>query len=209
VVGAEGEERTVHEKLLCDNSAFFASAMKKEWKEGQERRVPLPDDVTSIVDLYIQWLYVGRIFSRQPTEGEPGNEKEFDLLINGFVFGEKVQDGDFKDAVVDALMSCVSVASENGTRWYPIDPWVDRAYGGTPEGSPLRKLLVDMHVSHGSSKWLGGTKSVEFLTDLAGRLLDDRKASPHLNASEPGRSDCWYHHHGDDGPCYRSNLWGI
>jgi hypothetical protein len=60
----EEEEYIVHKDLLCKSSAFFASAIKEEWKEGQEHCIPLPDDSLSIVDLYIHWVYSSRVFSR-------------------------------------------------------------------------------------------------------------------------------------------------
>jgi hypothetical protein len=204
--GEEEEEYIVHEDLLCKSSAFFASAAKEEWKEGQEHRIPLPDDSPSIVDLYIHWVYSSRVFSRQRPKEENRVGKEFDLLVGGFIFGEKIQDGDFKDVIIDALIKCISTPDEGGTRWYPTKAWVDRAYEGTPEGSPLRKLLLDMHTFHGNSKWLDGTKSVEFLTDLAGRLLDDQKQPPRHNPIKSDLSSCWYHHHGDDETCYSTKF---
>ena len=119
-VGEEGVEYKVHEGLLSGRSEFFASAAKKGWKEGQEHRVPLPDDTPSVVDLYVQWIYTGRIASRRTLLKEAGGERqcpnkhEFGLLIGGFVFGEKVQDGDFKDAVIDALIHTVATPDCNG-----------------------------------------------------------------------------------------------
>jgi hypothetical protein len=89
-------------------------------------------------------------------EGEEGdqaerkNGHEFNVLIGAFVFGEKVQDGDFKDAVIDT----VAALDEKGTCWYPTGRLVDRAYTGTPGGSPIRRLLVDMYAFHSRRDWL-------------------------------------------------------
>jgi hypothetical protein len=183
--------------LLCAASQFFASASKEEWKAGQKHRIPLPDDETSVVDLYVQWLYTRRIIihKRSVEEGKDGKDEkvvteeeqwrqkgeegvegdqeecknghEFDVLIGAFVFGEKVQDGDFKDAVVDALIYTVAAPDEKGVRWYPTAQSVDRAYTGTPEGSPIRRLLVDMYTFHGRKVWLDGQKNVDFLAGSA------------------------------------------
>jgi hypothetical protein len=92
-------------------------------------------------------------------------------LIGGFVFGEKIQDGNFKDAVLDALVHTVTTPNEKGVCWYPTKSWVDQAYVGTPEGSPIRRLLEDMYTYHGKADWLDGQKNVDFLADLAGCLL--------------------------------------
>lgn len=108
--------------MLCEASEFFASASKDDWKEGRKHRIPLPDDRASVVDLYVQWLYTRRIVipkrsveevkedeeakeeGKEEDQEECKNGHEFDVLTGAFVFGEKVQDGDFKDAVVDALI---------------------------------------------------------------------------------------------------------
>lgn len=159
----------MHKTLLREASGFFASAVKEEWSKGRKQRIPLPDDNALVVDLYLQWLYTRRIITRERLVGEDKEAKEekqceeekedgvekkeeegmngheFEVLPGAFVFGEKVQDGDFKDAVVDALIHTVAAPDEKGVRWYPIAQSVDRAYTGTPAGSPIRRLLVDMY----------------------------------------------------------------
>jgi hypothetical protein len=218
-VGEQEIEYKVHETLLSKRSEFFSSASKEEWKEGRERRVPLPDDTPSIVDLYIQWIYTGGIVCPEKPTKEDGDHEEsknghhFDLLIGGFVFGEKVQDGYFKDAVVDALIHTVRTPDDEGVCWYPTKHWVDQAYVGTPEGSPLRRLLVDMYSFHGRKDWLDGQKNVDFLADLAGHLLMDRRKQPQdLTLLDPTRleaSGCWYyHHHGEEDGCYSAEVSG-
>ncbi|KAM0721339.1 hypothetical protein Q7P37_003043 [Cladosporium fusiforme] len=135
-VGEEGEEYKVHEALLSERSQFFASATKEDWEEGREHRVPLPDDTPDPAE-------------EREEDKRSKNAHEFDLLISSFVFGEKVQDGDFKDAIIDALIHAVAMQDEAGKRWYPTGKWTTQAYSGTPEGSPIRRLLVDMYVFHG------------------------------------------------------------
>lgn len=128
--------------------------------------------------------------------------------MDGFIFGEKVQNGDFRDAVIDALTKSFAVPDKKGKRWCPAAPWVDKAYAGTPEGSQLRKLLVAMYVNHGTRTWLHGTRNVDFLAYLATRLLDDRKALPRQNTTKLDPDPCWYHCHGDGEPCHRVKLLG-
>jgi hypothetical protein len=208
VVKAEEKEFKVHEELLCNGSAFFASASNKEWVEVRKHCISLPDDDPSIVDLYLQWIYSGRTFSRQSTDGAPEDGKEFDLLVDGFVFGEKVQNGDFKDAVVDALIKSFAVPDKRGQRWCPAAPWVDRAYAGTPEGSPLRRLLVARYVFHATNTWLHGTTNIDFVVDLAVHLGEERRALPRTTTTKLDLSPCWYHHHGDDVSWYRAKFLG-
>lgn len=150
----------------------------------------------------------------QEAEGEKGdkaerkNRHEFNVLIGAFIFGEKVQDGDFRDAVIDALIHTAGSPDEKGTYWYPTGRTVDRAYTGTPEGSPIRRLLVDMHAFHGRRHWLDGQRNVDFLADLAGYLLRDRSEhSQTLDSTTPDVSGCQYHHHrGEKSVCYSAKI---
>jgi hypothetical protein len=141
-------------------------------------------------------------------QAECKNGHEFKVLIGAFVFGEKVQDGDFKDAVIDALIHTVATPDEEGAFWYPTKQLVDRAYTGTPEGSPIRRLLVDMHAFHGKRCWLDGQRNVDFLADLAGYLLRDRSEhSQALDSTTPDMSGCQYHHHrGEKSVCYSAKI---
>jgi hypothetical protein len=92
--------------------------------------------------------------------------------------------------------------------WYPTKQWVDQAYNGTPEGSPIRRLLVDMHMNHGREDWLDGKKNVDFLADLAGCLLLDRMEQLlSMDPTMPAVSGCRYHHHdGEKMGCYSAKI---
>jgi hypothetical protein len=70
----------VHEALLSERSEFFTSASKEERKEGQEHRVPLPDDAPSVVDLYVQWIYGGRILGGRIPVEEETDEQEYNPI---------------------------------------------------------------------------------------------------------------------------------
>ena len=80
----------VHKDILCKGSPFFASAYKEEWKKGREHDIPLKGDESTIVDLYLQWIYTGKIFSCLSDKGGSEGKEELDILVEGFIFGEKV-----------------------------------------------------------------------------------------------------------------------
>jgi hypothetical protein len=198
----------VHQSLLCERSPYFAAATKEHWKEGQEHRIPLPDDSSLAVGLYVQWIYAGKIFSR-PSKEEADDKSSCDeqtLLVEAFIFGEKVQDGQFKDAIVDSILTAINDPGKDGKLWYPGGQIVDRAYEGTPEGSPLRMLMVDIYVKHGSRGLLHKISNIDFVKDLAGDLYIDRKFSPRLDTIGPKRKNCQYHHHGKERPCYNRTV---
>lgn len=204
VVGEAEYRFLVHQDLLCKQSPYFAAAAEEKWKEGQEHRIPLQCDNPRTIGLYVQWIYGGKIYSRlreERAEDDP-TYNELSLLVEAFIFGEMVQDGRFKDVVIDSLIASINTPGKEGKRWYPSGPMVDRAYEGTPEGSPLRKLMVDIYAHHGNRHRLDGSKDIEFLKDLAGELYVDRERYLLHDPTKMDLKSCRYHHHGEGQPCY-------
>jgi hypothetical protein len=129
------------------------------------------------------------------------------LLVESFIFGEKIQDGDFKDAVVDAMILSINTMGKDDKHWYPSGPAVDRAYEGTPEGSPMRKLMVDIHVNHGNREWLEGVMDIDFVKDLAEDIYVDRESTAfRTNPTASLIESCGHHHHGANGTCYSEMM---
>lgn len=132
-----------------------------------------------------------------------GNQREINLLIDAFILSEKLQDQSFKDAVIDSLVHAVDTPDGQNIRWYPKSAAVDRAYSGTPEKSPLRKLLVDMHFFHGHADWLDEPISADFLKDLAKDFLHDREGIvTRTDRTRTQLAGCSYHSHGAKNTCY-------
>ena len=175
--------------------------MKEEWKESQERAVPLPDDDPKVVDLYTQWLYCRKVLSHDSTLISERNSGELDLLIDAFVFGEKIQDQLFRDTIIDALITYTNTPDKQGTSWFPTGDMVRRAYEGTPTGSPLRTLMVNLHNHRGTQKWIKdqNENSLEFLMDLV-KIMFATRAAPSVPDSLKV-ANCSYHVHMDGGLC--------
>lgn len=206
-VGEEGQPFHVHEQRLCDRSPFFTKAFQKEWKEGQERTIPLPDDDPGVFDLYVQWIYRGQIFSRMPRAEFRLLDREMELLIDAYIFGEKIQDSNYQDAVLDSLLAYTNTRDEKGVRWFPTGALVRKAYQKTPASSPLRRLLVDMHNRSGHKEWVGDdNNSVEFLADLVREMYATRTQPQSPDPTGVGENSCSYHHHGNDRACYSSST---
>ena len=160
------------------------------------------DDDPKVVELYAQWLYCGRILSHDPTLDSEQDSGEPDLLVGAFVFGENIQDAQFRDTVLDALIMYTSTPYKHGERWFPTGSTVRRAYKGTPVGSPLRRLMVDLHSHHGSQEWIKDDCSVDFLVDLVRNMYATRPAPITSDPTHSRMQSCSYHLHSDDGFCY-------
>lgn len=148
----------------------------------------------------MQWIYGEKIFSRaseENTEDEP-LYSEIDLLVNSYVFGEKIQDESFRDAVIDSMIVSINTLGKEKKSWYPSGSAVDRAYEGTPEGKPLRKLMVDIYAHRGKPTIARLVQEYQILKDLAGELFVGREDYLHPDPTGIHRKSCQYHHHGKD-----------
>ncbi|TKA69373.1 hypothetical protein B0A55_06160 [Friedmanniomyces simplex] len=209
VVGVEERTFHVHEKLLRSRSAFFEAALSKEWKEGQARKVELPDDDVDAFESYARWLYNGKLAVIQ-TDGQTDD----DLLAALYAFGEKALDETFQNRVIDAIVAgtrdeipAATTGGGDSGSWYPTKKTVDYIYRHTPEGSPARRLMVDTHALKGWEQWIDTDRpesnNHEFLVDPAVALFRKRVVSVEAIGEhkelDTGAA-CSYHKH-KDGRC--------
>lgn len=121
----------------------------------------MPDDNADVFQIYAQWLYHAKIQHND----DPESSQELNTLIECYIFSEKIQDPVFQNAIIDSIFACVHEEEKDGTRWYPTD--TDTVYDGTPEGSRLRLLIVDMFAYYGQQRWITAQRNLDFLVGLA------------------------------------------
>lgn len=209
VVGAEEPTTfSVHEDLICKASDFFQKAMSGSWKESSTRSIRLESHDSETFQVYLHWLYYHVLPVRVDSPGLDGNA-EYLQLAKAYVLGDMFLDGDFKDAVIDAIIDKSTSKASDGQYWYPVGPVIRYIYDNTLHPSKARSLLVDLYTASGHGEWLSdwaqpGDLPKEFLHNLAISLLDKRNYN---GVDRPGNSSCTYHEHGTDGKfCYRSKL---
>lgn len=200
-MGPEATVLHVHESVVRPHSCFFDAALDKCWKEGRDKRVLLPEDTPEIAELYLKFLYTGKIMVgwtqklAQPKSHE--NLPEYFTLAHLYVFGEKIGDTVFKNAVMDTFVRrmtepvAVVVVGSSSRTWSPTTRVVDILYCGTMPGSPARRLMVDAHIFKGGENWFTDCpdeNNKEFLMDLTCGLyrqhgLPKLSDAPFLNAN--------------------------
>ncbi|OCL05222.1 hypothetical protein AOQ84DRAFT_441594 [Glonium stellatum] len=192
---------SVHEDLICGRSRFFANAMRHDWKEAEDRVVPLPDDLPSTFAVYRTWLYSGLLASRGFSTAE-----EWGVLCSAYILGEKLQDSEFKDTVVDAMIEKI-----NEEPAFEFNPeMVVEIYENTPPQSHARRLLVDLYTFAGKPSWLSKEKREflheDFLYALSVQFMKYKDRSMGILAPYHHQSTCAYHEHGGklQGPCYKT-----
>jgi hypothetical protein len=154
--GGETVSLNVHRGILCKSSAFFQNAIKPEWTIQKEKIINLPEDPVNTVVNYVKWLYYDNV-TVKPYEAGTDTikkraeeaEKVFLLLAKAYVFGEKIMDTEYKNAVVKAMSDC-----QSRLNWSMGPESVSIVYNHTPSGSPLRRWITDRvaYVAHDDSK---------------------------------------------------------
>lgn len=107
--------------------------------------------------------------------------------MDGFILGDKIQDGDFKNAIIDALIAPVLTIGGEEKCSYPSERWWT-----------LRRLLIDIHVHDGCRNWVEDGAGPDFLIDFVRDLLDVCNVSHMPDPTSQHVSSCPYHHHRDD-----------
>ena len=202
MVGAEEEVFYVHKTMLERHSDFFVKALQKEWVEGSDKCVKLPEDDPALFKLFVAFVYTGKIYFQHQPESQPEDTcEEWHICARAWVLGDKYQATSFKDAIVDALLEKIEAEDKVPIGMHRV------IYANTATASPMRKILVDIAVY----EWHDGrvedlTRSEawnDFFTDLAVKLHSLRHAALGTAPYKSG-SGCLYHEHEAAGkPCYK------
>jgi len=194
LVGTDAPKRfIIHEGLVKPRSEFVRLALRGEWKEAQERTIPLPEDDPNIFSVYQQWLYVGLIQTR-PNSAPFKTDDEFRTLVKAYILGEKIMDSNFKDSIVDAIVEKLRLAHRFDTGL------TDLVFDNTLPASPLRRLWLDAYYNFGSPAWLdaslvGSPINAEFMVEFSRYQMEFRSSSGAFGPDAMFGS-CTYHEHG-------------
>ncbi|UKZ78420.1 hypothetical protein TrVFT333_006160 [Trichoderma virens FT-333] len=152
--------------------------MKAYWETSNSGSIALKEEDPEVFEVYLHWLYFETLPVKNDNPGLEGNI-EYVQLAKAYALGEFLQDVNFKDAVLDAILIKSRSAASDGLNWYPVGPAIRHIYEGTPESSAARRLLVDMYTYHGLGEWLTKWANKDdlpkqFLLDLAIEALTKR-----------------------------------
>lgn len=175
VIGPDKHELAAYGHLLAKDSEFFEAALKKEWKEGQTRIINLPEEDIETVTHYLDFVHgqglpTAAIMVWDELATSPHG---YPALFELYLLGERVLDKAARNAIVTEIMRLIWVRNDNGDTWVPNHEAISFVYGATPESSPARRLLVDLHVKYGLPEFMDhGTYDPICLTDLVKAFTD-------------------------------------
>ena len=192
----------VHKKLLCTKSEYFKKMFSGDFKEVIESAVRMPEDDADAFDLFVQWLYSGRLeypdmALNTSTSGPMWNR------FNLHCFAEKICLPDLMDYTMSSIMSACARGDKS-----PSLAVIGMVYGSTTHGSKLRQFFahtVHFMIRNGgdlgpwpSSKLAQVMTDHEDLTLGVLQLLRNNSGPP----SSPGQyQKCMFHVHGKEHAC--------
>ncbi|KAH4220986.1 hypothetical protein HBI06_162130 [Parastagonospora nodorum] len=131
-----------HESFLTSRSEFFRRAMNGSWTEAESRVVKLPEDEPAIFAIYLNLEELASLeflaFSNLITP-------EYEDIFRMYVLAEKLQDKGAKNGALAAAVSVSEVMDSANNSTVPAAEIANLVYKGTPEGSPGRRLVIDMY----------------------------------------------------------------
>lgn len=130
-VGPESTHWSLHEKLLCHYSPFFASKFYTKGKpSASSKSFGLPDEEDYPFELLVGWLYSRSL--RYPEE-----EKDIGPLLELYLLSEKLEIRKLSDDVVEYVR-----AYYHNNESYPGLRRVQYIYANTQEDNPMREMMV-------------------------------------------------------------------
>jgi hypothetical protein len=133
----------VHKGILCKTSTFFTNTTKDKWCDCKEDpfTITIPDVDFEVVNQYVLWLYNGAC--AVPKEWDKASW----FLAQSYVFAEGIIDDVYKNTVMQCLIYKINI--DGLLPGYRV---VNHVFAGTPEGSPARRLMIDLWTYAGQTK---------------------------------------------------------
>jgi hypothetical protein len=130
----------MHEGLLCHHSSYFRGTLRGGFAESIDKVVRLGYTSTDTVDLFKNWIYIGKLFDASTPNPEQSN-KFWKLIIETYAFAEMRGIPGLKNACTDAFLDRV------GDTWQlPLNHYT-MIYERTSQNAALRTLASDLFVT--------------------------------------------------------------
>ncbi|KAF2241927.1 hypothetical protein BU26DRAFT_395163, partial [Trematosphaeria pertusa] len=140
---ASQQKFQAHKDILTSHSPFFEAAVNSTtWAEGLDKVVRMPDDDPEAFGIWLQLTYTGKMGIE---DGSMEGNRVYELLMMVYVMAEKLIDSRTMDICMEATLKRMRTMQHDGYRHFPGSKPIRILYGGTPESSPMRRLLVDAY----------------------------------------------------------------
>lgn len=149
----------IHKDLICAKSAFFNKHFEAQSNDQLEHVVKLPEVDAEVFGLAQNFIYTRSVFSNDEAP-PPG----YDTLISLYNLASKLEFHGLCDETLEAMRECRRI-----TQHIPATPLLVQVWDDTPDGSPLRKLLLQW-----AAEYVRSSESrEEFTKSLPHNVLSD------------------------------------
>lgn len=177
LVGTEEERFVLHQDAVCAKSKFFKAACSKQWLEGQERIVRLPEAGAAIFQAYCSWIYSGELQELTCTAASDVADgiAECKSLIKLYLLGDSLDDIALRNQMNVVLFKAMENQKklvENGL--------IRLVWESTVPKSSMRGMIVDVFVSRHSCAQFAERVSdfpTKFVQEVAVAAMEARKTS--------------------------------
>ena len=157
---------------MCRSAPYFKAALEEEFKESDGQVLELPDDDPVAFSHFQLWLYTGNILESH----EHAKDIDWEVPVNIYLFGDVRGIPGLQNEAID-----VYIDKYVAIKIIPVYQ-LRCVYKNTLDGSPLRKLMVDMMtfdaVLTDEAEWFDEEAKFiypcQFFIDLAKSLYEDR-----------------------------------
>lgn len=145
-IGPRNDEYKIHREVLTYHSDYFRKALQECWTEGEERKVVIKDLEPMAFNVFVDWLYTGKLPSTfeawatsETEEDDNTYGRRVDLLFfQTYVVADRLGAQDFLIAVNNWIVSY----HMNWAPWYET---VIFAFDNIPAERRILTMLVDSH----------------------------------------------------------------
>ncbi|KAK3645080.1 hypothetical protein LTR56_002702 [Elasticomyces elasticus] len=166
LVGEEKVPFTIHTKTVRAKSKFFDAACQREWIEGRERVVKLPEVDPETFELYATWMYQDKIdhealrmaavvlaSADKARSGDLQHAKFYWTstldLMRLHVAADFLGDAELMKRAVDGITETINAS---GPSVYKLQSIASYVWASTSSKSGLRRIVLDYIVATGGPK---------------------------------------------------------
>jgi hypothetical protein len=171
LVGPEEQRMTVHREFLGQSSKFFQAALKEEWAESRE--IKLPEELPIHMGYYIGHLYGQKLPTHvimEKSQCHPGILLHYGLLAELYVLGERRLDAKYQNLIMHGFFRLAQLSGNT-----PGAECANAIYQGTTTESPARRMMVDYAARCKNDCWIKDIRDeapdTDFWRDLSKVLI--------------------------------------
>ena len=135
-VGATLQPFKIHQPLICNESAFFATAFASRFKEGADLSMSLPDDSSEVFEIFAQWLYTKQYYYTMDMTDAASRRMVQPVQL--YIFADKYEIPVLKRGIIRLFFAAARAAQRE-----PPASMIEHVYDNTSRNDELRSLLVD------------------------------------------------------------------